>query len=240
MAALAFHREFSFGAVAALCALSVLSGGGAARAGLVSDRLLAGQSMTYGQYIASGPDILVMQRDGNLVLYAAQGVAIWASNTQGYLGARVVMQPDGNLILYDTGNVPRWSTRTAGLGGTAAVLQGNGNVVITAAAATVWTSNTYKKSYAANRYPLYGWPTNQWSCLRKLWQYESGWNEFAGNPVTGPYGIPQAYPANKMAVDGADYLTNPFVQIHWGEDYIAARYGTPCAAWAFELAHNWY
>jgi hypothetical protein len=55
--------------------------------------LLAGQS------ISTGRDILTMQADGNLVLYAPGRIPVWASSTAGHGGAQPVMQADGNLIV---------------------------------------------------------------------------------------------------------------------------------------------
>ena len=78
-----------------------------------------------------------------------------------------------------------------------------------------------------------GWTGAEWECLDQLWQHESGWNHLAENKSSGAYGIPQSLPASKMAVYGSDYRTNPVPQIRWGMDYIARRYGTPCAAWAW-------
>lgn len=80
----------------------------------------------------------------------------------------------------------------------------------------------------------------QFSCLNALWMRESGWNHKARNPHSGAYGIPQAYPAHKMASAGSDWRTNPATQIRWGLKYIKQRYGTPCAAWNFWKANNWY
>lgn len=58
---------------------------------------------------------LVLQGDGNLVLYRAHfGQALWASNTMGKGVNRVVMQPDGNLVAYSAAGVPEWATGTAG------------------------------------------------------------------------------------------------------------------------------
>jgi resuscitation-promoting factor RpfB len=85
-----------------------------------------------------------------------------------------------------------------------------------------------------------GWTGQQWQCLYQLWQRESGWRTNAGNPVTGAYGIPQAYPGHKMATHGDDWRVNPRVQISWGMSYISGRFGTPCAAWNFFLINNWY
>ena len=53
----------------------------------------------------------VMQADGNLVLYGPAG-ALWATNTAGHPGARLVLQDDGNLVVYDIGRRPLWSSHT--------------------------------------------------------------------------------------------------------------------------------
>jgi hypothetical protein len=90
----------------------------------------------------------------------------------------------------------------------------------------------------------YGWTSQQATCLDELWTEESAgtWSPTVTNPVSGAYGIPQALPAGKMASAGADWQTSAATQIRWGLGYIAGRYGTPCAAWAFETSHvpNWY
>jgi len=89
----------------------------------------------------------------------------------------------------------------------------------------------------------YGWnTTSSFSCLVNLWNGESGWRWNATNPSSGAYGIPQAWPANKMATAGADWRTNPRTQIRWGMGYIKGRYGTPCAAWSAWLSRSphWY
>ena len=74
----------------------------------------------------------------------------------------------------------------------------------------------------------------------RLWQKESNWRYTARNPSSGAYGIPQSLPGSKMASAGADWQTNPATQIKWGLGYIAARYGTPCSAWAHSQQVNWY
>lgn len=86
----------------------------------------------------------------------------------------------------------------------------------------------------------YGWGDDQWGCLDRLWQRESGWNHRARNPYSGAYGIPQSLPASKMASAGADYLTNPATQIRWGLGYIKDRYGSPCGAWGHSQRTGWY
>jgi len=85
-----------------------------------------------------------------------------------------------------------------------------------------------------------GWSASQFSCLRSLWQRESGWNPRADNPASSAYGIAQALPGSKMASAGPDWRTNPVTQIKWGLGYIADRFGTPCGAWGHSQANGWY
>lgn len=85
-----------------------------------------------------------------------------------------------------------------------------------------------------------GYALSQMPCLDKMWTRESNWRTTAENPSSHSYGIPQALPATKMATFGSDYRTNPATQIKWGLNYIKTRYGSPCQAWTFWQAHNWY
>lgn len=85
-----------------------------------------------------------------------------------------------------------------------------------------------------------GWGATQFSCLDSLWTKESGWSHTADNPSSSAFGIPQALPGSKMATAGPDWRTNPVTQVRWGLGYIAASYGTPCAAWAHSQSNNWY
>jgi hypothetical protein len=86
----------------------------------------------------------------------------------------------------------------------------------------------------------WGFGLEQMPCLDKMWTKESNWRTTAENPVSHSYGIPQALPADKLSKYGSDWRTNPVPQIKWGLDYIKNRYGNPCGAWSFWLAHNWY
>lgn len=96
------------------------------------------------------------------------------------------------------------------------------------------------KAYAYNFIKTYEWGLDQYSCLVNLWTRESQWRTLARNPSSGAYGIPQAWPASKMATEGPDWMTNHETQIRWGVKYIASRYKTPCGAWAHSEIHNWY
>jgi hypothetical protein len=89
--------------------------------------------------------------------------------------------------------------------------------------------------------PSYGFSVSgQWSCLYDIWERESGWEWDAENPSSGAYGIPQAYPASKMAEVADDYLTDATTQIKWGLMYIEDTYGTPCEAWYVDTTEGGY
>ncbi len=98
------------------------------------------------------------------------------------------------------------------------------------------------QAYASSRLAAFGWGGDQMPCLIKLWNHESGWRANAYNSDSGAYGIPQSLPASKMASAGSDWMTNQNTQVNWGLDYINRAYGSPCAAWNFEMSHdpNWY
>ena len=87
---------------------------------------------------------------------------------------------------------------------------------------------------------LYGWTGEQFTCYDNIIMRESLWDQYADNPTSSAYGIPQALPGKKMASEGADWKTNPETQIRWGLKYVKERFGTPCKAWAFKRANGWY
>ncbi|MCX0243636.1 transglycosylase SLT domain-containing protein [Streptomyces drozdowiczii] len=80
----------------------------------------------------------------------------------------------------------------------------------------------------------------QFQCFSNIVSHESGWNPSATNASSGAYGLVQALPGSKMASAGSDWKTNAGTQIKWGMDYMNSRYGSPCGAWSFWQAHNWY
>jgi Transglycosylase SLT domain len=82
--------------------------------------------------------------------------------------------------------------------------------------------------------------TSQFQCMSNIVNHESGWNYRATNSSSGAYGLFQALPGSKMASAGSDWRTNPRTQIKWGLNYMDSRYGSPCAAWSFWQANNWY
>lgn len=101
-------------------------------------RLLSGASISS----EDGRFSLVMQGDGNLVLYRSGAGALWATGTTGKQAAFAVMQNDGNLVLYTPNGAPVWASGT-GTPGSVLILQDDGNLVIYAPGSkAIWASNT--------------------------------------------------------------------------------------------------
>jgi hypothetical protein len=83
-------------------------------------------------------------------------------------------------------------------------------------------------------------PSDQFQCFSNIVDHESSWNYTAVNASSGAYGLFQALPGSKMSSVGDDWRTNPATQIKWGLNYMDSRYGSPCEAWGFWQANNWY
>lgn len=111
-----------------------------------TDRLLPNQGLNVGQFINSADDRfrLILQADGNLVLYDQANVPLWASNSVGHPYVwDVVMQGDGNLVIYDVRGNPLWASNTNGHAGAYVVAQNDGNLVIyDSGNRPLWASNT--------------------------------------------------------------------------------------------------
>ena len=106
--------------------------------------LTANQSLTTNQSLVScdGRFNLIMQGDGNLVLYEGS-TALWASNTVNSGAAKAIMQGDGNFVLYTSSGAAVWASNTAGNSGAKLTLQNDGNLVIySSSGAALWASNT--------------------------------------------------------------------------------------------------
>lgn len=110
--------------------------------------LRAGQMLAVNQAVSSYDNRfhLVMQSDGNLVLYQGlQGqsmTALWSSGTWGTSGNRAIMQDDGNFVLYDSSNNALWSSGTWDNPGAYLAVQNDGNVVVYDNSTPLWASNT--------------------------------------------------------------------------------------------------
>ncbi len=124
--------------------------------------LTGGSILRPGDTVYSAHTMLVMQPDGNLVLYALNiqniptGKALWATGTNGNPGAWATMQTDGNLVVYKpdpTFTTPGssanslWNSATAGNPGAVAKIQDDCNFVIYKPSGTpAWDSKTYNPS----------------------------------------------------------------------------------------------
>ncbi|AOJ88269.1 peptidase S53 [Burkholderia sp. MSMB0856] len=104
-----------------------------------------GTTLKPGQtvYSASQNHRLVMQNDGNLVLYNVSGAAIWNSGTFGNAGAYAVFQTDGNFVVYSAGGRALWFSATnGGSYGQYLAVQDDGNMVIYAWSIPVFATAT--------------------------------------------------------------------------------------------------
>jgi CubicO group peptidase (beta-lactamase class C family) len=174
----------------------------------MSNQLTGGQQLTENQRLTSsnGRAYLVMQTDGNLVLYRADnGLALWASGTSKPSGASgpnyTFMQIDGNLVVYTVANAPLWSSGTYGNPGAYLVLEDSGNLVVYSATSTpLWFSNTVQWEFTPSLVAAHAiWPTvlvyapgqvylNQ--SLAPGWEYKLRLN--GGEYADAPYGLAQA------------------------------------------------
>jgi hypothetical protein len=115
------------------------------------DILYQGYQLLVGGAIRS-PDnryVLVMQGDGNLVLYKLPtSTAIWSSNTYDSGGVKAVLQYDGNFVVYTVNNSPRWDSRTFGRPSNFLQLQDDGNLVLYGVGDNVpqWSTGTWERN----------------------------------------------------------------------------------------------
>ncbi|MGW4380360.1 hypothetical protein [Kitasatospora sp. NPDC004531] len=110
-------------------------------------------TLVSGSWAQSASVWLVLQQDGNMVMYRKRDdKAIWSSGTWGNPGAMGRMQADGNLVLYKP--APQlvdaiWSTGTFWSPGAYALLQDDGNFVIyrsgggPGTGGAIWSTGTY-------------------------------------------------------------------------------------------------
>ena len=161
-----------------------------------SDRLNPNETLRTNQSRQSGDGryLLIMQTDGNLVLYAPGSQPIWASNTAGNPGAWTIMQAsDGNLVVYSAANKPLWASNTAGNPGAYLAVQNDSNLVIYNGARPIWA-----------RFGL-----GLWFPLRGSWVIGCTWN----NGCSGGY----------HGYDAIDIARNPSGSIGGDPIYAAGR-----------------
>jgi hypothetical protein len=91
-------------------------------------------------------------------------------------------------------------------------------------------ARTDPRSYIERRASRAGWRGSQWRCLEAILVMESNFRPRARNG--SHYGVFQEH----NLAPGTGLVT----QTRRGLRYIAERYGTPCTALDFHLAHHWY
>jgi hypothetical protein len=95
--------------------------------------LRQGQVLNRGESIdsPSGTYRLILQNDGNLVLYPLpNGRPVWGSGTEGKAVEKAVMQEDGNFVLYSYNGKPVWGSGTERTNAIGAVVTDGGNLRI--------------------------------------------------------------------------------------------------------------
>ena len=111
----------------------------------MADRLMPGQRLVINDQLCSpgGQVSLIMQADGNLVLYRTHyRRALWATQTSRPVN-QAVMRRDGELVACSPDDVPRWASGTAGHSNSQLVVREDGNLVIyDQALCPLWASNT--------------------------------------------------------------------------------------------------
>ena len=101
-----------------------------------SERLKPGWSLEAPTWVSR----LVMQPDGNLVLYSIGHDVLWSSGTRGNSGAFATMQADGNFVVRsDTGRV-LWESGTSGHPGARLVISGSGRASVVSPTGAVLSS----------------------------------------------------------------------------------------------------
>jgi hypothetical protein len=93
-------------------------------------RLAGNTALLDGDFVQWGKAQLIMQSDGNLVIYDENGKSRWASGSNGHPGAIAYFQTDGNFVVYDYDGTPlKWSGTCCHSGWNLHV-QEDGNMVI--------------------------------------------------------------------------------------------------------------
>jgi serralysin len=115
--------------------------------------LASGQSLQPGQSLRSPNQLhtLIMQTDGNVVLYDRHSQPLWATNTGGSIVPReFIMQTDGNLVLYGMDNRPNWASNTSGNSGAFLDVQDDGNLVVYRSGSQTQTADNALWASASN------------------------------------------------------------------------------------------
>ncbi|MCW2622179.1 MAG: hypothetical protein JWL64_1781 [Frankiales bacterium] len=133
------------------------------------------RTFTYQSDASPAGARLLMQGDGNLVVYSSGWVPVWSSHTYGNPGAYLLLQDDGNVVVYSATNRPLWAsgvdpvpprlrsgvlragdalqpgvTMTSPQGRSRMDMQTDGNLVVYGSFGAVFSSDTFRPgSYLA-------------------------------------------------------------------------------------------
>ncbi|MFD3442282.1 mannose-binding protein [Streptomyces sp. NPDC058685] len=99
----------------------------------------ATSALQVGQAWSTNRIRMVMQSDGNLVVYNEKGKPIWAAMTFG-ANHRAVFQQDGNLVIHNADDRPIWASKSQGHEGAQLVLRADGKVVILHDGGMIWST----------------------------------------------------------------------------------------------------
>ncbi|GAA4681077.1 GH25 family lysozyme [Frondihabitans cladoniiphilus] len=117
--------------------------------GLVSDGATSASTIATNARLNSGDTrvspngqyMLLMQGDGNLVVYG-NGRALWWSGTSGNGGAFLLLQGDGNVVIYNANSQAIWSTGTMNSGALPTLyLQSSGDFALSTSYGVPWRTN---------------------------------------------------------------------------------------------------
>jgi hypothetical protein len=123
------RSKISIAVLAALCGLGFQFQAREAKA--QSAILFPGEHLAPGAAKRSvNGHTLVMQVDGNVVLYSSDNRPVWATNTYGTPPREFIMQTDGNLVLYAADGRPLWASGTNNNPGAFLKVQDDGNLVV--------------------------------------------------------------------------------------------------------------
>ena len=106
--------------------------------------LYPGQSLERDEQLVSSGFRLVLQYDGNLILYCGPySITVWDTKTANTKASRLLCDGSGNLV--DDAGKPYWSSNTAGKGIERFVLQDDGNFAGYKGEDMIWQTDTAKK-----------------------------------------------------------------------------------------------
>uniref|UniRef100_A0A3B4EJS6 Bulb-type lectin domain-containing protein n=1 Tax=Pygocentrus nattereri TaxID=42514 RepID=A0A3B4EJS6_PYGNA len=105
--------------------------------------LFTNQELHKGESLIStdGNHKAIFQDDGNFVVYGWK--PIWASDTCGKAGTRLIMQEDVNLVLYTWDGQPLWacnSCQNSITNDNSLFINNDGNLAVQRGSTVLWTS----------------------------------------------------------------------------------------------------